>query len=194
MEGDKKRLRKKLEDLSKARLSLFADRDDRQRLMKIKQEKQNAIQLIQLINKKYDFLQSLINQINTSSSSSSDIKQQQDELCGFDSRLTWNDDQWESIQQQQQQQQDSSNYQFVMINKEEKDWSVCQKTKKKCQRHNGWMKLKALELEQEREEQFVILSMLARERKQIKTRITNRLNEMNMVNSLMNGTLVHTQH
>ncbi|CAO3624670.1 unnamed protein product [Cunninghamella blakesleeana] len=151
--------------------------------------------MIHLINKKYDFLQGLIKQ-HEESSSSSDHKQQE-EICSFDSRLMWNEDQWDFVESIQQE----PSFQLVMKKLEKdhdqkdeekkKSWSICQKSKKKCQRHNGWMKLKGLEFEQEREEQFIILSVLARERKQIKTRINNRLNEMNLVNSLMNGTLVH---
>ncbi|KAI8084522.1 uncharacterized protein BX664DRAFT_283144 [Halteromyces radiatus] len=166
----------RMEQLSKSRLSLFADRDDRRRLIRIRMDRQRAIDIIHQITLKQQFLQALMETMDPTN-----------DQCGFDSRLLWEDDPWDSVTGLERQPT------LRLLPLQEDTWTVCHQKSKRCQRHSGWTKLKTAELEQEREEQFVILSILARERKLIKTRMNNRVAEMNVARSLMNGTLVHNQ-
>ncbi|KAI8342913.1 hypothetical protein BC941DRAFT_387745 [Chlamydoabsidia padenii] len=167
----------RMEQLSKTRLSLFADRDDRQRLERIRNEKRRAIEIINKVNLKKQFLQAHI----------ATVEGMVDDSCGFDSRLLWEDDVWNAVTGVETQ----PCLRLILATCDKADGTTCHQKSKRCQRHNGWSKLKTVELEQEREEQFVVLSILARERKLIKARMENRMNEMNVARSLMNGTLLH---
>ncbi|CAO3597535.1 unnamed protein product [Absidia cylindrospora] len=176
----------RMEQLSNTRLSLFADRDDRQRLARIRGEKRRAIAIIHIMNLKQQFLQALVKVVEQ--------EQQANDHCGFDSRLLWEDEQWDVVNSVATEPTLRLITSTTDQEEEDKqDWTVCNQKSKRCQRHSGWIKLKTTELEQERDEQFVVLSILARERKLIKTRMNNRLDEMNIAKSLMNGTLLHYQ-
>lgn len=165
--------------LSRARLSSFADMDDRARLNRVKEEKVHAKALITMVEHKSTLLKLLIQQ------------QSDEEVCGFDSRLTWPDTIWEKVDQVIENDQHiitllDVNGSHVTL----KGFTKCSASRK-CTKHLNWQKTKAAELEQERSEQFIILTMLERERQQIKARMKKRREEVDLVDYLENGTISH---
>ncbi|KAF7725778.1 hypothetical protein EC973_009395 [Apophysomyces ossiformis] len=164
--------------LSKSRLSSFADRDDRQRLSRVWNEKNRAKAMVALVERKSTLLQAL-----TKLSAESD-----EDLCGFDSRLGWPDNIWEQVQQV------IENGRTIELKFAEeadpKPYTVC-RAGRRCHKHSGWQKLKVLEFEQERSEQFTVLTMLERERQQIKARMNKRREEIDVMEGLANGTICH---
>ncbi|KAI8060242.1 hypothetical protein BC940DRAFT_323407 [Gongronella butleri] len=200
---DKDGFKQSLKHLSKTRLSQYADMEDRHRLMRIRQERARAIATVNMVDMKRQFLQALV--------ASMDKENRGAEHCGFDSRLQWDDDVWCRVQKI-----DTNDLSLVFddnaskkddngIKQEEKGtdapvnaqnssipppWTLCQRPKR-CQRHHDWIKLKTNEIDQEREEQLQILSVLTREREVIRMRMKRRSSEFSIVHSLMNGTLVH---
>lgn len=163
--------------LSRGKLSSFADLDDRSRLSRVKDEKLHAKFIIAIGEHKSELLSLL-------------IQYEKDELCGFDSRLSWSDTVWEKVAQVEQGEE---NHHLLMDNQGQiisKSFTVCQQPRK-CNKHANWQKLKTFELEQERSEQFVILTMLERERQQIKARMKKRREEVDLVDFLENGTIHH---
>lgn len=165
--------------LSRARLSSFADMDDRARLNRVKEEKVHAKALITMVEHKSTLLKLLIQQ------------QSDEEVCGFDSRLTWPDTIWEKVDQVNENEQHvitllDGNGNHVTS----KGFTKCSASRK-CTKHLNWQKTKTAELEQERSEQFIILTMLERERQQIKARMKKRREEVDLVDYLENGTISH---
>ncbi|KAI8327123.1 hypothetical protein BD560DRAFT_418682 [Blakeslea trispora] len=143
--------------LSRSKLSSYADLDDRSRLSRAKQ-------VIGIGQKKLALL-------------SFSIQANKDqEICGFDSRLVGRRVYGEMEEVRSDKLIDSRQQPLT------KSYSICQSSKK-CNRHLNWQKIKAFELEQERSEQFVILTMLERERQQIQARMRKDF--------LDNGTLHH---
>ncbi|KAI8976972.1 hypothetical protein BDB01DRAFT_710582, partial [Pilobolus umbonatus] len=153
--------------LSRGRLSSFADMDDRSRLGRVKDEKIHARSIIQTGQFKSDLLKRV-------------IQNAVDDICGFDSRLSWSDALWEKVEGVDEER---------LIMAEPKPYTVCQAHK--CNKHIHWQKLKLAEIEQERAEQFVILSILERERQQIKARMKKRREEVDLAAFLENGTICH---
>jgi hypothetical protein len=165
--------------LSRSKLSSFADLDDRSRLSRVKEEKLHAKAMIVMGEQKSALLNLLIQ--NT-----------KEDICGFDSRLSWPDTIWEKVVQVIEQEGGDhllTNAQGENITPS-KVFSICQQNRK-CNKHLNWQKLKISELEQERSEQFVILTMLERERQQIKARMKKRREEIDLVDFLENGTIHH---
>lgn len=162
--------------LSRGRLSSFADMDDRARLSRVKDERLYAKAMITLCQHKLRFLQLATDKIN------------EQDMCGFDSRLSWPDTIWEKVH-------DVDSEMTLLNSKHElvtaKPFTVCSAAKK-CSKHTNWQKLKFAEIEQERSEQFVILTMLERERQQIKARMKKRREDVDLVEYLENGTIVHS--
>ncbi|KAI9484247.1 MAG: hypothetical protein EXX96DRAFT_600233 [Benjaminiella poitrasii] len=165
--------------LSRSKLSSFADMDDRARLCRVKEEKLHAKTIIDMVEQKSKLLSLLIAKENNS-------------VCGFDSRLSWPDTLWEKVYYVIEE---NENINLLDANEQPltttKVFNVCQNNKKGCSRHANWQKLKTAELEQERSEQFVILTMLERERQQIKARMKKRREEVDLVDFLENGTIAH---
>ncbi|OBZ87264.1 Set1 complex component spp1 [Choanephora cucurbitarum] len=160
--------------LSRSKLSSYADMDDRSRLLRVKEEKLQAKQVIGIGEKKLSLL-------------SFSIQNNKDqEICGFDSRLVWPESIWEKVEEVRPDGLVDSHQQLI-----HKSFSICQ-SNKKCSRHLNWQKIKAFELEQERSEQFIILTMLERERQQIQARMRKRREEVDLVQFLDNGTLHHS--
>ncbi|KAK4509829.1 uncharacterized protein ATC70_007133 [Mucor velutinosus] len=165
--------------LSRARLSSFADMDDRARLNRVKEEKVHAKALITMVEHKSTLLKLLIQQ------------QSDEEVCGFDSRLTWPDTIWEKVDQVNEDEQ----HVIALLDVNgghvtSKGFTKCPASRK-CTKHFNWQKTKTAELEQERSEQFIILTMLERERQQIKARMKKRREEVDLVDYLENGTISH---
>ncbi|KAI7889196.1 uncharacterized protein EV154DRAFT_538961 [Mucor mucedo] len=165
--------------LSRGKLSSFADQDDRSRLTRVKDEKLHAKFIIAIGEHKSELLSLL-------------IQHEKEELCGFDSRLSWSDTLWEKVAHVEQGEDnnhlltDSEGHRVAP----NKSFTQCQQPRK-CNKHANWQKLKTFELEQERSEQFVILTMLERERQQIKARMKKRREEVDLVDFLENGTIHH---
>ncbi|KAI8087871.1 uncharacterized protein B0P05DRAFT_569343 [Gilbertella persicaria] len=157
--------------LSRSKLSSYADLDDRSRLLRVKDEKLQAKAVIALGELKSKLLSFAI--------------QKEQDMCGFDSRLAWPDVYWEKVDQVDQDQLLDSHQHPI-----QKPYTICPSSKK-CNKHLNWQKLKASELEQERSKQFIILTMLERERQQIKARMRKRREEVDLVQFLDNGTLHH---
>lgn len=165
--------------LSRGKLSSFADLDDRSRLTRVKDEKSHAKFIISIGEFKSKLLSLL-------------IQYQKEDICGFDSRLSWPDSIWEKVKNVEQQE---DNNHILKNDKNEqilssKPYTICQQNRK-CNKHLHWQKLKTSELEQERSEQFVILTMLERERQQIKARMKKRREEIDLADYLENGTISH---
>ncbi|KAI8640387.1 hypothetical protein BD408DRAFT_476716 [Parasitella parasitica] len=162
--------------LSRARLSSFADMDDRTRLSRVKEEKLHAKSLITMGDHKSTFLKLLLQHTD-------------EDICGFDSRLTWPDSLWEKVDQIKEDAPisllDANGDQITT-----KGFTKCSQSRK-CNKHLNWQKIKSAELEQERSEQFIILTMLERERQQIKARMKKRREEVDLVDYLENGTISH---
>ncbi|KAI7865793.1 hypothetical protein BDF14DRAFT_1875473 [Spinellus fusiger] len=95
----------------------------------------------------------------------------EEDMCGYDARLSWPESEWDKE------------------TLAESD-SVCRQMRR-CVKHMGWQKLKAMELEQEHNEQFTVLTMLERERQQIKARMKRRREDVDMEEILANGTIYH---
>ncbi|KAI9032711.1 hypothetical protein CLU79DRAFT_727594 [Phycomyces nitens] len=148
--------------LTKSRLSSFADRDDGQRLLRVRDEKKRARKMIGIVERKTTFLATLSTQPTAD-----------DDVCGYDCRLSWPETKWESPEP-------------LSLDPE----MVCRQSRR-CVKHNGWQKLKTLELEQERTEQFTVLAMLERERQQIKARMKRRREDVDLEEMLANGTICH---
>ncbi|KAG0172417.1 hypothetical protein DFQ30_010485 [Apophysomyces sp. BC1015] len=164
--------------LSKSRLSSFADRDDRQRLSRVWDEKNRAKAMVSLVDRKSTLLQTL-----SKMSAESD-----EDICGFDSRLGWPDTIWEQVQQVTET---GRTIELKLASGvDPKPFTVC-RAGRRCHKHAGWQKLKVLEFEQERNEQFTILTMLERERQQIKARMNKRREEIDVMEGLANGTICH---
>ncbi|KAI8991481.1 hypothetical protein BDF20DRAFT_909256 [Mycotypha africana] len=193
--------------LSRLKLSSFADLDDRARLMRVKDEKAHAKYVVRLVEKKSKFL-NLVLQYHRQHFKEKGV-------CGFDSRLSWPDSTWEKIhdiavedggdqgEDEEVLGSNSSNsngefrFRHYIFKDDQgnpvytnKAYHICQQTKK-CNKHADWQKVKLSELEQERSEQFVILTMLERERQQIKVRMKKRREEVDLVDFLENGTIRH---
>lgn len=166
--------------LSRGKLSSFADMDDRARLTRVKDEKAHAKFIISIGEHKSALLSLL-------------IQHQKEEICGFDSRLSWPDSLWEKVSHVEHQEDNN----HVLTNENgdpittSKPFTICQQSRK-CNKHTNWQKLKTSELEQERSEQFVILTMLERERQQIKARMKKRREEVDLADFLENGTITHS--
>jgi hypothetical protein len=168
--------------LSRGKLSSFADLDDRSRLSRVKDEKLHAKFIISIGEHKSELLSLL-------------IQVQQLDVCGFDTRLAWPDTIWEKVAYVEKSSENSillKNSQGELINS--KTYSICQQQAKKCNKHTNWQRLKLAELEQERSEQFVILTMLERERQQIKARMKKRREEVDLMDFLENGTINHYKY
>ncbi|ORE01942.1 hypothetical protein BCV72DRAFT_252780 [Rhizopus microsporus var. microsporus] len=161
--------------LSRGKLSSFADMDDRARLSRVKEERQHAKSMIKLCQHKLRFLELLADKHN-------------EECCGFDSRLSWPDTIWEKVES-------IDEHDLMLLNSQservtQKPFSSC--SLKKCTKHINWQKLKLAEIEQEKSEQFVILSMLERERQQIKARMKKRREDIDLIEFLENSTIIHS--
>ncbi|ORX48321.1 hypothetical protein DM01DRAFT_1338785 [Hesseltinella vesiculosa] len=173
-----------LEQLSKSRLSQYAGMEDRRRLARIREERQRAIDCVKMIDTKQQFLQALV--------ASLDQENRANDHCGFDSRLLWDDDVWFRVGKVETHVQLS----LVFLPDDQEPAppasTICQRPKR-CQKHHDWIKVKTNEMDQEREEQILVLSVLARERELIKQRIKRRSSEVDIVHSLMNGTLTHNK-
>lgn len=161
--------------LSRGKLSSFADMDDRARLSRVKEERQHAKSMIKLCQHKLRFLELLANKHN-------------EECCGFDSRLSWPDTIWEKVESIDEHDLTLLNSQSEWVT--QKPFSSC--SLKKCTKHTNWQKLKLAEIEQEKSEQFVILSMLERERQQIKARMKKRREDIDLIEFLENSTIIHS--
>lgn len=151
------------------RVNSFADKQDKKRLTQVRLEKQHIRDQIELVNKKTQLLDQLKLTYPRNNNNESEESEQLllDEPCGFDSRLIQSDVLWKQ--------------------KDHTDHTVC--LLHQCQRHIQWQNLISLEFEQERKEQFKKLSVLEREKDQIKSRMRSRRSEKDLIKDLINGTI-----
>ncbi|KAI8370625.1 uncharacterized protein BYT42DRAFT_647849 [Radiomyces spectabilis] len=159
--------------LSKNRLNSYADNDDRQRLLRVRDERKRAKEAINTNDRKTSFLKMIIQK-----------NSENPPVCGFDSRLSWMEDVWMQVVQIHD---DAT---VALKDKEVPCFTVCSQTGR-CNKHANWQKLKAMELEHEREEQFAILALLMEERKQILARMKKRREHGDITEALINGTISH---
>lgn len=103
-------------------------------------------------------------------------------ICGFDSRLLWEED--ELWQQCLQEKDDDIAVKLL----EKEDHRLCLNGRK-CQRHAQWQKLKASEIELERSEHLQALMKLKKQRHQAKLRMKHR--RENIADIVNNGAIDH---
>ncbi|CAO3615201.1 unnamed protein product [Cunninghamella echinulata] len=165
----------------RCRLLSYAHKEDHECLEKLKTEKKKIQQAVHLIDLKLVLLKLTIQQA------------QPLDICGFDSRLTWDDIYWKEVIHITTANDDHDIvFQYTPESKSiNKSYHQCQLKKKECQRHNQWQKLLTIEMEQERKEQLNSLISLDKEKRNIKTRIHQRSDDREIVNLLSNNTTIH---
>ncbi|KAG0944276.1 hypothetical protein G6F26_004969 [Rhizopus arrhizus] len=134
----------------------LADKQDRERLVQIRQEKKNIKFTVDILKRKSKFIDLLVKQ-KPFTEEDGGIP------CGFDSRLIWKNHIWSKIIQ-------NSNVDVQMqitIDSISEPFNVCQRLK--CIKHRQWQKLALIEMKQEKKEQFNRLLSLEKERSQIKS-------------------------
>ncbi|KAI8096741.1 uncharacterized protein BX664DRAFT_257778, partial [Halteromyces radiatus] len=146
-----------------SRLTSYAEKEDQHRLGQLRIQKQKAQDMVKMIEQKQKFLATVEKR----------MEQITDDICGFDTRLVWDDLLWQDdvIMDEHSQQQ-------------------CQIKRKECQRHQQWQNIIQLGLNQERKEQIQVLKMLDKEKQDIKTRMHKRRNEIELANGLKNHTFI----
>ncbi|KAH8553378.1 hypothetical protein BGW37DRAFT_405302, partial [Umbelopsis sp. PMI_123] len=104
-------------------------------------------------------------------------------ICGFDSRLLWdNEEPWSKCLQEE----DDDDVAIKLI--DNGDYRVCLNNRK-CQRHAQWQKLKTAEIDLERSEDIQALKKLKKQRHQAKVRMKNR--RENVTEIVNNGVIDH---
>lgn len=152
-----------------ARIHSFADKRDKKRLLQIRQEKKVIRDHVQAIDRKIKLFHDIVKDSSTMTVDQEMEEDNEEGPCGFDSRLILQDDYW------------------MKKDKMEVDHTVCQESN--CAKHAQWKKIISLTFNQEREEQFKLLASIEKERRQIKSRMTKRRSEKEMMKDLVNGTI-----
>ncbi|CAO3599145.1 unnamed protein product [Absidia cylindrospora] len=170
-----------------SRLSSQAEKYDRHRLEQLRKQKLRALDVIRMIEQKKLFLGMTEQQL-----------QQNGDICGFDPRLVWDDQLWVKVKGMVATSGDST----IMLQYDDGDnddddtvsgqqYERCQVIRKECRQHQQWPKLLELEMKQERYEQIQVLKMLEKEKREIKNRMRQRRNEVDLADSLGNGTTIY---
>lgn len=158
-------------------INSLADKQDRERLIQIRQEKKNIKFTVDILKRKSKFIDLLVKQ-KPFTEEDGDIP------CGFDSRLMWKNHIWSKIIQ-------NSNVDVQMqitIDSISEPYNVCQRLK--CIKHRQWQKLALIEMKQEKKEQFNRLLSLEKERNQIKSRMRKRRSHTDLIKEyLMNNSI-----
>lgn len=161
-----------LENQKSIRLNSYADKDDRNRLLAIRDKKKEMKGVVLALTKKSSLLKELL---------ALDLG----ERCGFDSRLLWLESTWKDVTEIK-----SSQKQLVV--KSEKtlpSFSACQLLRQRCYKHTNWQKVISLEIEQDQKEQFQALSALEKERVVIKDRMRKRRDKKVIMADIVNGAI-----
>ncbi|CAO3618001.1 unnamed protein product [Cunninghamella blakesleeana] len=164
----------------KCRLLSYAHKEDHENLEKLKIEKNQHQKMVKLIDLKLKFLKSILKQVHSL------------DICGFDSRLIWDDIYWKEVTDVTTTNDDLLLLHYIP-NSEliSKTYDQCKLKKKECHKHHQWQKILTAELEQERKEQLNRLISLDKEKRNIKTRIHQRSDNNNLVNIISNHTIIH---
>ncbi|KAI8889681.1 hypothetical protein K501DRAFT_238556 [Backusella circina FSU 941] len=161
-----------LENQKSIRLNSHADRDDRNRLLEIRDKKKRMKSVVLALTKKSSLLREV-------------LALELGERCGFDSRLLWVKDTWKDITE-------IKTVQKQVIVKSERalpSFSTCQQPRQRCYKHTNWQKVISLETEQEQKEQFQSLSTLEKERLLIKDRMRKRRDKKVIMTDIVNGAI-----
>ena len=156
---------------------------DISRLAEMKQERIKARAIVKFVDIQARFLNQVLE-----SQEKNDPK-----MCGYDSRLSWQNKVWHAIKNISREGTDITvelSKQAEVEDEDVKEFTLCNKIGK-CQKHEHWRELRRSELEVERKKQIDILSSLDRKRKQIKSRISDRLKQPEGWTFLDNGTICH---
>jgi hypothetical protein len=161
-----------------SRLSSHAEKEDQHRLEQLRKQKLRALEMVRMIEHKQRFLELATGDLG--------------DTCGFDSRLVWDDALWIKVQGVVAtgtalvlQYDDKDN-----DNEQEPYWQ-CQHPRKDCRQHQQWPRLLDLEMKQERKEQLQVIKRLEKEKLEIKHRMRQRRNQMDLADSLANGTITY---
>lgn len=194
---DKKR-RAALEDARTARshgakVRSAADTDDRKLLVTLREEQEKLEETIAQADRRARFLKLVIRRQQEHKSNDASMEEVKslgmkakrvDEggICGFDSRLLWEDeDSWSKCLEPED---DDAAIKLL----EEGDYHLCSNNRK-CQRHAQWQKLKAAEIDLERSEDVQTLQKLKKQRHQAKVRMKQRREKVTEI--VNNGVIDH---
>jgi COMPASS component SPP1 len=195
---DKKR-RAALEDAGAQKTQIIkvrsaADMDDRKLLVTLREEQNKLEEAIAQADQRSRFLKLVIRRQQEHKSDDPGVEEvkslgmkmkRADEggICGFDSRLLWdNEEPWSKCLQEE----DDDDVAIKLI--DNGDYRVCLNNRK-CQRHAQWQKLKTAEIDLERSEDIQALKKLKKQRHQAKVRMKNR--RENVTEIVNNGVIDH---
>lgn len=165
----------------KCRLLSYAHKEDHENLERLKIEKSQHQKMVKLIDLKLTLLKLTIKQVQSL------------DICGFDSRLIWDDVHWKEVTDVITTNDDNDIILHYIPGSKlvNKGYHQCKLKKKECHRHHQWQKILTAEMEQERKEQLNRLISLDKEKRNIKTRIHQRSDNNNIVNIISNHTTIH---
>ncbi|KAI8338552.1 hypothetical protein BC941DRAFT_423206 [Chlamydoabsidia padenii] len=163
-----------IDKLRQSRLSSNAEKEDQHRLEQLKKMKLRALDVVQMIEHKQLFLELTGQQA------------QRSDCCGFDSRLVWDDPLWIKVQAVVTI---GSRILLQYDGSPQEQQEQCQVLRKDCRQHQQWQKILDLEMKQERKEQLQVIKMLEKEKQEIKNRMRQRRNQVDLADSLGNGTI-----
>ncbi|ORZ03773.1 hypothetical protein BCR43DRAFT_501581 [Syncephalastrum racemosum] len=153
----------------RSHINTASHREDQNRLVQLRQEKQRLVSQVQVMDRKLAFLKEAV--------------ENHPDICGFDSRLIWSDATWARVRGVRDHGELECD--------DPPAYFVCQLTR--CSKHAGWQKVRALEFEQDRHMLFRRLQRLANQRQQIKTRMRQRLQHAESA-ALAHATIRYPHH
>ncbi|KAI8146913.1 hypothetical protein BJV82DRAFT_596992 [Fennellomyces sp. T-0311] len=165
----------------KSQLNIDSNAWDMHRLALMKTERIKARGIVKFVDIQAQFL--------TCVKESLDQANNEPKICGYDSRLAWQSSVWHAIKSISR---DGTDIKVEFVNNVDgaDQFTVCTKTGK-CPKHDQWHILREAELSSERKTQINLLTMLDRKRKQLKSRIHQRLQQPEGWTFLENGTICH---
>lgn len=164
----------------------LSDKDDMAELEKVRNCKARTKAQVAMVEKKLEFLGYLLYQLDERRAAP------ESNLCGFDSRLAWDDYTWEKVERIVES-DDGSGLEVIFVDghnltDEERNFNVCSEARKKCHKHADWERIKLAEIEHDRAFLFGTLERLQEERNQIKARFKRRREENDKLDWLANAT------
>lgn len=158
-----------------SRLGSSAEKQDQHRLEQLGKQKSKALEVVRMIELKHHFIEMTAQQAA------------QSDLCGFDSRLVWDDPYWLQVK--------SIDATGPVLGSTDDDdvppYGICEHGKKECRQHQHWQKILELEMQQERKEQLQVIKRLEKEKQDVKNRMRTRRNQLDLVDALGNGTITY---
>lgn len=169
-------------------LNSFTDKQDRQRIREIRTERRSIKAEISTLDRRLSFVRALLWRLEP-----------EQDLCGFDSRICWQDYVWKRVRSVIQDDNDDESNRIRIEFTEDADlsdaqlrFSVCRLNRKDCLIHAGWEDIKRVELEQERCVLLDRLENLLTEKSRILERLKKRRQGLRSIEWLMNATISHT--